>query len=90
MRILSSSPWIEDNHKWKPATTSMGDGQSVPKCPGVIFPPFHFDECPGAEKNIVYNKAKDPPCLAFLGNSHLGHHARTISSLAKEYNVSYI
>ena len=59
------------------------------KCEGVTDLNPDFDECASAERNIVYNKAKDPPCLAFLGNSHLGHHALTIASLAKEYNVSF-
>jgi len=38
----------------------------------------------------VYNKARDPPCLAFFGNSHMGQHILTIASLAKEYDVSYL
>jgi len=49
-----------------------------------------LDECPGAEEKIVYNKARDPPCLAFFGNSHMGQHVLTIASLAKEYDVSYL
>merc|ERR1719305_1289922 len=74
----------------KAATNSMGWRFLVPrKCEGVTAKNRYYDECPAAEKNIVYNKAKDPPCLAFLGNSHLGHHALTIASLAKEYNVSF-
>merc|ERR1719305_1519867 len=59
------------------------------KCEAVTDLNPDFDKCAGAEKNIVYNKAKDPPCLAFLGNSHLGQHALTISALAEEYNVSF-
>lgn len=46
--------------------------------------------CKGAEDMIVYNEAGDPPCLAFLGNSHMRQHFQTIYSLAKEYDVSFI
>ena len=46
--------------------------------------------CKGAEDMIVYNEAGDPPCLAFLGNSHMRQHIQTIYSLAKEYDVSFI
>merc|ERR1711977_545933 len=59
-------------------------------CRGIDDRRPGFDECPGAEEKIVYNKARDPPCLAFFGNSHLGQHVLTIASLAKEYDVSYL
>ena len=86
---LFSLEGIEASKK-KPADYSMGWRFLVPrKCEGVTAKNRYYDECPAAEKNIVYNKAKDPPCLAFLGNSHLNHHALTIASLAKEYNVSF-
>merc|ERR1712157_142788 len=53
--------------------------------------PKSLGECAEAEEeSIVYNKAGDPPCLAFIGNSHMGHHIRTIASLAKEYDVSFL
>ena len=80
---LFSLEGIEASKK-KSADDSFGWRLLVPRTCSEVY-----DECAGAEKNIVYNKAKDPPCLAFLGNSHLGHHALTIASLAKEYNVSF-
>jgi len=80
---LFSLEGIEASKK-KSADDSFGWRLLVPRTCSEVY-----DECAGAEKNIVYNKAKDPPCLAFLGNSHLNHHALTIASLAKEYNVSF-
>ena len=59
-------------------------------CPIINGRAPGFDECPGAEERIVYNTAGDPPCLAFFGNSHMGHHRITIASLAKEYDVSFL
>ncbi|UPR02057.1 acyltransferase [Chloropicon primus] len=68
----------------------MGDELPDGECKVISDKSPAFDECPGAEDMIVYNEAGDPPCLAFLGNSHLGHHILTIASLAKEYDVSYL
>jgi len=64
--------------------------KSLTSCRSINARNPGFDECPGAEEQIAYNKAGDPPCLAFVGNSHLGHHVLTIDSLAKEYDVSYL
>ena len=70
---------------------------SSPQAKSVEKEILHFkvcdkDEilCKGAEDMIVYNEAGDPPCLAFLGNSHMRQHFQTIYSLAKEYDVSFI
>ena len=52
--------------------------------------PPPFDRCPGAERRVVHNGARAPPCLAFLGDSHMMQFGWTIQELAREYDVSYL
>ena len=33
---------------------------------------------------------RDPPCLAFFGDSHMMQHGWVIQELAREYDVSYL
>jgi peptidoglycan/LPS O-acetylase OafA/YrhL len=47
-------------------------------------------ECEGAEGAIAYNSQKDPPCIAFVGDSHMNMHKHTLAKLAKEYNVTIL
>ena len=37
---------------------------------------------------IFYNKARDPPCIVAMGNSHMASHRWTMGDLAREYDVS--
>ena len=58
-------------------------GYSIKHCQGIYGATPKAKECPGAEKNIVYNTRKGPPCVAFVGDSHMMAHEWTIAELAK-------